>query len=56
MANYYIAIDNQRLGPFPEDELLRNGMTPDSLVWCKGMDGWTRASDVPELEKYLASQ
>ena len=56
MANYYIAIDNQRRGPFPEEELLQNGMTPDSLVWCNGMEGWTRASDVPELAKYLESQ
>lgn len=56
MANYYIAINNQRRGPFPEEELFQNGMTPDSLVWCKGMEGWTRASDVPELAKYLASQ
>lgn len=56
MANYYLGIDNQRKGPFPEEELLRNGMTPDSLVWCKGMQGWKRASEVPELAKYLTVQ
>lgn len=55
MANYYLAINKQRLGPFPEEELLQNGMTPDTLVWCKGMENWTKAGDVPELAKYLSS-
>ena len=54
MANYYLAINKQRLGPFPEEELLQNGMTPDTLVWCKGMENWTKAGDVPELAKYLS--
>lgn len=56
MANYYLGIDDQRRGPFPEEELLQNGMTPDSLVWCKGMDDWKMASQVPELAKYFAQQ
>ena len=55
MANYYLAINKQRLGPFPEEELLQNGMTPDTLVWCKGMENWTKAGNVPELAKYLSS-
>ena len=55
MANYYLAINKQRLGPFPEEELLQNGMTPDTLVWSKGMENWTKAGDVPELAKYLSS-
>lgn len=56
MASYYIANDNQRRGPFPEDQLLQNGLTPDSLVWCNGMDGWKKASEVPELAMYFAPQ
>lgn len=56
MANYYLGVNNQRKGPFPEEELLRNGMTPDSLVWCKGMAEWKKASEVPELAKYFAAQ
>ena len=53
MANYYLSIDNQRRGPFPEEELVGNGMTPDSLVWRNGMDQWKRAAEVPELAQYL---
>ena len=56
MANYYIAIDSQRRGPFPEDQLVQNGLTPDTLVWCNGMAGWTRAREVPELAMYLTPQ
>ena len=56
MANYYLSNGSERQGPNPEEELLRNGMTPDSLVWCKGMTGWTRAGEVPELAGYFVAQ
>ena len=56
MASYYIANDNQRTGPFPEEQLLQNGLTPNSLVWCNGMAGWQKASEVPELARYFAPQ
>ena len=56
MTNYYIANDNQRQGPFPAEELPRHGLTPESLVWCKGMTGWERAKNVPELAPLLAFQ
>ena len=56
MANYYLSNNgSERIGPILEEELIMNGMTPNSLVWCKGMEGWTRASDVPQLAKYFAS-
>ena len=57
MANYYLSNGGgERQGPFREEDLLRNGMTPDSLVWCNGMPGWQRASEVPELAQYFVSQ
>lgn len=31
------------------------GWRPNSLVWCKGMTGWEKAKDVPELA-YLLEQ
>ena len=55
-VNYYLAIDNQNKGPFPEEELLRNGMTSNTLVWCKGMSNWKKAWEVPELAKYLVAK
>ena len=49
MAQYYIGKNNQRLGPFPVEQLIANGITPDTLVWCSGMPGWKKAIDVPEV-------
>lgn len=50
---YYIAINNQQLGPFPEEQLVANGMTANTLVWTQGMAQWLPASQVPELATYL---
>ncbi len=49
MAQYFLIRDNQRLGPFEPEQLLQNGMTHDSLVWCQGMSNWTKASEVADL-------
>ncbi len=56
MAQYYIGKDNQRLGPFPLEQLIANGITPDTLVWCSGMPGWKKAIDVPEVSVLFAPQ
>ena len=54
MAEYYIGINNKQVGPLPVDELLRNGLKPDTLVWCQGMPGWEKAINVPELAALFA--
>ena len=48
---YYYFVDNNRSrqGPFPIEELLSHGVTPDTLIWCKGMDKWEKAKEVPEI-------
>ena len=56
MAQYYIGKNNQRKGPFPLEQLIANGITPDTLVWCSGMPGWKRAIDVPEVAVLFAPQ
>ena len=48
MSEYYIGKNNQRMGPYPLEQLLSYGLTPDSLVWCNGMPGWQKAIEVPE--------
>lgn len=45
---YFIVINSQKMGPFEVSELLRNGATPQTLVWCDGMPDWLPATDVPE--------
>ncbi len=56
LAQYYIGINNQQLGPFEVDQLLVNGLTPDTLVWCNGMAGWEMAKNVPELSRLFVTQ
>ena len=56
MAQYYIGKNNQRQGPFEIDQLLANGLTPDTLVWCSGMPGWQKANEVPEVAVLFAPQ
>ncbi len=50
---YYLAINNEQLGPFPAGELAANGMTADTLVWYQGAPNWIKASAVPELAPYI---
>ena len=56
MSQYYIGKNNQRLGPFPVEQLIANGISPDTLVWCQGMPGWQKAIEVPEVAALFAPQ
>lgn len=47
--NYWILLNNDKLGPMPIEEVLKLPLTPDTLVWRKGLASWQRAADVPEL-------
>ncbi len=47
---WYLYKDNQQTGPFSEDQLLTQGVTPQTYIWCAGMEGWKIASEVTELE------
>ncbi len=48
-VKYRMYVNNQQYGPFTVDELVRNGVTPTTLVWTEGMPGWTKAADVPQI-------
>ena len=53
---YYIALPGKkRIGPFDKNELLSNGLRPDSLVWAQGMPGWLPASQVDDLKDLFVS-
>ena len=49
MAEYYINVNGQQLGPFPANKLVANGATADTMVWTPGMPSWELAKNVPEL-------
>ena len=47
---YYIHLNGQQHGPFPQNLLIINGMTPQTLVWREGMATWAKAETLPELQ------
>jgi len=46
---WFITRDGQNLGPFTTDQLIPNGLTPQSYVWRAGMTGWQPVGNLPEL-------
>lgn len=50
MKQFYMIKDGQRIGPLPADQLLQQGLQPDSLVWTEGMSDWVVANQVLELQ------
>ena len=51
---YFVGNNGLQNGPVPAETLKDNGVTPDTLVWCEGMAGWTKAADVAELAPLFA--
>ena len=49
MAQYYLAVNGQQVGPLDVNQLIPSGMTRNSMVWTEGMATWTQAGAVPEL-------
>ena len=35
------------------DDMPREGVRPDTYVWCKGMDDWMPADEVPDICRYF---
>ena len=50
---YFAMIDGRQYGPMELDEMVREGVRPDTYVWCKGMDDWRPASDVADICRYF---
>ncbi len=53
---YFIANNGQQSGPFELQDLVANGLTPNSMVWCDGMANWQPATSVPEVAQLLMPQ
>lgn len=53
--HYYFFLENgvQR-GPVTAEDLIRV-ITPQTLIWCEGMESWTAASLVPGIHSLLTS-
>ncbi len=51
---YYIARNGVPAGPFELWQLRYEDVSGDTLVWHNGLDGWTKASEIPELYEVLS--
>lgn len=51
--HYYFYLENGvQKGPATADQLAR-AITPRTLLWCEGMEGWTAAEEIPEIRALL---
>ncbi len=53
---YYIVVDDDRIGPLSIAQLSERGIEPSTLVWTSGLADWTRADCIPELSILLANR
>jgi membrane protease subunit (stomatin/prohibitin family) len=51
---WHVSRNGQSFGPFPLEQLLQQGLTPDTYVWKAGMTAWVKAAEVPELARRLS--
>ena len=50
---YFAMIGGRQYGPMDLDDMPKEGVRPDTYVWCKGMEDWTQASEVPDICRYF---
>ncbi len=50
---YFAMIGERRYGPMELDDMVAQGVRPDTYVWCKGMPDWMQASEVPDICRYF---
>lgn len=47
---YYVDKEGVRQGPLPLEDLTSNDISPNTLVFCKGMENWQKAKDVADFD------
>lgn len=52
---YYVDAAGKRQGPFGINQL-RGLISPNTLVWTKGMTGWVPAGQIPALAQIFLCQ
>lgn len=51
MKEYYYTDGTDRFGPFTLDELRAKNISRTTQVWYQGLDDWTPAGNLPELNQ-----
>lgn len=55
MTRYFYSDGKNNHGPYTVEELKEKTISPETLVWCEGMEDWQPARQVPELQVVLQS-
>ncbi len=55
MEYYFLNIENQQNGPYTIEELKTKSIDENTKVWCQGMNDWSNAKGVPELQVLFVS-
>lgn len=55
MKKYYYSDGSEQLGPFTFEELKRENITKDNLVWFAPMEDWRPAREIKELDPLFSS-
>lgn len=48
---FYVNSEGQEVGPVDKAGLADASICADTSVWCDGLDGWTPAINVPDLQE-----
>ena len=50
---YYLIENEEQVGPLSIEELSQKRIHKDSLIWLQGLDDWTKAQNIPMLQKII---
>ena len=50
---YFAMIGGKQVGPMEMEDMPKEGVRPDTYVWCKQMEDWMPAGDVPDICRYF---
>lgn len=56
MEEYFIAENEEQIGPFSIEELKGKSLTAHSLVWREGLEDWIEAKELEELKVLFRKQ
>jgi len=56
MKNYFYWVNNKKIGPFTIDELKKEKIFKDYLIWTNGEEEWKPANLFPELDDIVISE
>ncbi len=53
MKKYFYSDGKEKLGPFSFEELKNENINKETLIWFEGLDNWTSAKYILEIEEIL---